>query len=356
MFFNGNYGNQWLGVPNFMNPFQMGLERRFQNREFRGNDSDEEEDEIERRERNRMMREHIRNRGREDNNLFMREERNYDDIDENNIVNQDENIYLEDLIYFPKKIYPKDDDEEDLNIISLSKFKEININKLKEDIFYYCASPETLLKLNQNIDEERNYELYKDLFTENFLYSQKEKNNIFKNKNIKIKSLIKSQKLSNYNDSLCLQMSNPPSDNNFQEKNLQFHNAFLILNKIEDITNIYKEIEEKKLLDKLKELLDIISKNKIEIKLLGFLIFSSIENNLCTLLNLIIDIFDKKNNEDNLITLGNILKEIQYNFKSIKVLFIFIKFCSSHQNILNSIKIDENKPNQFLSEDSLNFN
>ena len=123
MFFNGNYGNQWLGVPNFMNPFHRGLEGRFQNREFRGNDSDEEEDEIERRERNRMMREHIRNRGREDNNLFMREERNYDEFDENNIVNQDENIYLEDLIYFPKKIYPKDDDEEDLNKIYLSKFK-----------------------------------------------------------------------------------------------------------------------------------------------------------------------------------------------------------------------------------------
>ena len=267
---------------------------------------------------------------------------------------KDDHIYFEDLINFPKKIYPKYD-EEDINILSLSKFKEMNINKLKEDIFYYCSSPETLLKLSQNIDDEKNYEFYQDLISENFLYSQKEKNKLLTNENIKLKPLNKSQKLSNYSDSLCLKMSEPPPNINIQEKNIQMKNANLIINKIEEINMTYKEKDEK-IIEKLKELDTIIQNNKIEMKFLGFILFNCIENNLCNVLNLVIDKLEQKEKNETILTdFGNIFKSINENFKSVKILTLFIKFCSSHLNIIESIKIDEDKPNQFISENSLNF-
>ena len=149
-------------------------------------------------------------------------------------------------------------------------------------------------------------------------------------------------------------MSDTPIGLDVQEKNLQIKNANLIINKIEEIMVNYKE---ENVLDKLKELEEIIQKNKIEMKYLGLTLFNSIENNLGTLLNLIIDEIEKKENNDNILKeLGNIFKGINDNFKSVKLLFIFIKFLSSHQTILESIKIDENKFNLYISDNSLDFN
>ena len=305
----------------------------------------------------RQFLEMMRGRGRD--MRFFRNERRDSDEEEERIINEeeinlkDDNIYFEDLINFPKKIYPEIE-EEDLNILSLSKYKEININKLKEDIFYYCSSTETLLKLIQNIDEEKSYEFYQDINSENFIYSQKQKNIILRNGKIKLKSLFKSPKLSDYNELLCVKMSDTPIGLDVQEKNLQIKNANLIINKIEEIMVNYKE---ENVLDKLKELEEIIQKNKIEMKYLGLTLFNSIENNLGTLLNLIIDEIEKKENNDNILKeLGNIFKGINDNFKSVKLLFIFIKFLSSHQTILESIKIDENKFNLYISDNSLDFN
>ena len=281
--------------------------------------------------------------------------------EEEDMINSNENelndniIYFEDIIKYPKKLFIKNE-EEDLNIIPLSKYKEININKLKEDIFYYCSSPETLMKLSPNINDAKNYEFYHDLNSDIFSYSQKAKNNILSDKNIQLKSLIKPQKLSNYNDTLCIKLSEPPDTGNVQEKKSEIKNANLIINKIEEILLIYKEKNENEILEYLTELEKLIGDNKIEMKIIGFVLYNSIQNNLCMLLNIIMDEFNKKeNNEDIMKKFGNIFKGIYENFKSIKLLFLFIKFCHTHQNILEHINIDTNKPNQFISEDSLNF-
>ena len=315
----------------------------------------------------RIMNLHGRNMRRMDEEEFYRRERHLPPNEmrrfeeEEDMINPNENelndnvIYFEDIIKYPKKLFIKNE-EEDLNIIPLSKYKEININKLKEDIFYYCSSPETLMKLSPNINDAKNYEFYHDLNSDIFLYSQKGKNNILTDTNIQLKSLIKSKKLSNYNDTLCIKLSEPPDTGNIQEKKLEIKNANIIINKIEEILLIYKEKNENEILDNLTELEKLIRDNKIEMKILGFVLYNSIQNNLCTLLSLILDKFDKKeNNEDIMKKFGNIFKGIYENFKSIKLLFLFIKFCHTHQNILEHIIIDTNKPNQFISEDSLNF-
>jgi hypothetical protein len=150
-------------------------------------------------------------------------------------------------------------------------------------------------------------------------------------------------------------MSNLPKGANEQEKNNQIKNAYLIINKIEEIRMIYKEINDNEILEELKNLKEIIGNNKIELKILGFLTFNSIENNLCSLLNLIIDEFDKKKDENLLNNFGLIFNEIFESFKSVKLLFLFIKFLSSHNSVSEFVKIDANKSNQFISDKSLNF-
>lgn len=284
---------------------------------------------------------------------------NRNDVDRN-IINpeieevKDENIYFEDLINFPKKIFPKDDEEE-INTSHLTHMGLMNVNKLLEDIFYYCSPPETLKKLSQNTEEEKTYEFYQELNSENFIYAQKTRNKILTDLNTKIKSLVKDQKLSNFNDSLSIKMSNLPKGASEQEKNNQIKNAYLIINKIEEIRMIYKEINDNEILEELKNLKGIMENNKIELKALGSLTFNSIENNLCSLLNLIIDEFDKKKDENLLNNFGIIFNEIFESFKSVKLLFLFIKFLSSHSSVSEFIKIDTNKSNQFISEKSLNF-
>jgi hypothetical protein len=275
-----------------------------------------------------------------------------EDVIDNRLI--DDSIYLEDIIHFPKKIYAKKE-EEDINILSLSKFKEMNINKLKEDIFYYCSSPECLEKFRQSLDEDKNYEFYQNLDSKNFLYSQKQKTDILLDKNIKLKSLVKPKKLSDYKEELCVKLSEANNGGNIVEKKKQIKNANLILNKIEDILMIYKDKNETEIIEQLNELDKIIKDSKIQMKYLGFVLFNSIQNNLYTLLSLILDKIDKNEKNESILTaFGNIFKEIIENFKSIKLLFLFIKFCSLHQNILESIKIDTNKPNQFICEDSFN--
>ena len=140
-----------------------------------------------------------------------------------------------------------------------------------------------------------------------------------------------------------------------KKKKKQIKNANLIINKIEDITLIYKDENENNILEQLKELEELFRNNKIEMKYLGLVLFSSIENNLCLLMNLVLDEFDKKGNNDSITNFGIIFKGIYENFKSFKLLFLFIKFCSSHQNVLESIKIEQKEEEDFMVENSLNF-
>ena len=81
---------------------------------------------------------------------------------------------IEKLIFSDPNISPKNEDI-DYNSLKLIDFKINHINKLKEDIFYYCSSPQNLLNYKQFVSKEKYYELYKDLANSNFISSQKER-------------------------------------------------------------------------------------------------------------------------------------------------------------------------------------
>ena len=160
-----------------------------------------------------MMRHHMDRERDFDRHMFMnrRRRRRSEEGEENQIREEedifieekDDKIYFEDLLHFPKKLYEKNSEiENDMNIQSIQDFKKEKIDKLKEDIFYYCASPEILNKLSKTIEEEKTYKINQDLNTKNFLFSQKIKNIILNDNEAKLKNIIKEQKLSNFNNYL----------------------------------------------------------------------------------------------------------------------------------------------------------
>ena len=189
-------------------------------------------------------------------------------------------LSLESLITLPLTLNIDDDKEVDNEKTSIIAFKLKNMNKLLENILYYCSSPETLLHYKKNIDEESNYEFYKDLDCENFLLSQKKINKI-------ISSILKSDfntlikpKLRNY--------YNFYSKNSFINNNSKITNSNFIRKKLEEFTLFYiNETNENKILTYLNELKDEFQKNKIDMQSLGLTLFNYIENSLCLILNLI---------------------------------------------------------------------
>ena len=337
-----NFLNNWVGRPNrelmmamrgdpHMHRFIM-HEHEF-NERYRGRD-----------------RNHERHRESEENE---NEREQLKEVDE-----KDNKIYFIDLINFPKKLYEnKKDIDTENNILPLKEFKQEKINKLKEDIFYYCAEPEILSKLNNNVDDEKRYKIYKDLNTKNFLFSLKIKNMILNDKETKLKSLTKQRKLSNYIKDLPKKLiKNDLNEQEKEEQRLQIGNLHLISNKIDEIFSCYKEKENEEILNDIKELEKLISENKVNIKYIGFVTYNLLESNLCTLLESIINKFDRiENNENILKNLSSILFSINEKFKSVKLLFILIKFCSSNLQILESSELDKILLNQFISKDSLNI-
>ena len=86
------------------------------------------------------------------------EQRNEEE--EKSIEEKDDNIYFEDLLTFPKKLYEKKEDTEDnICLPSVLDFKKEKINKLKEEIFYYCAPPNILNKLSKTIEDENCFKI-----------------------------------------------------------------------------------------------------------------------------------------------------------------------------------------------------
>ena len=312
-----------------------------------------------------MMRRHHMDRDREmDRHRFMHRgrRRNSEENVENQIREEekffeenDDNIYFEDLLAFPKKLYEKNPDvENDMDMQSIHDFKMEKINKLKEDIFYYCASPEILNKLSKNNEEEKAYKINEDLNTKNFLFSQKIKNSILNDKETKLKNLIKEQKLSNYIKELPKKLSNLDFDEN--EKNREIENCSLITNKIDDILFNYNEKKEEHILDDLRQLEKLIKENKVTMHYLGFLTYNLLEINLYNLFNSIALKFEiEKNNENILKEFLNILVSVNKQVKSVKLLLMLIRFCNSHNKILESFKTEQINLDQLTSKDCINF-
>ena len=289
-----------------------------------------------------------------------REERRRRDSEENDndkrVEVKDDKLYFEDLISFPKKLYEKNEDiDNNISLSSIHEFKKEIIIKLKEDIFYYCSPPEILNKLNNNIEDEKSYGLYQNLYSKNFLYSQNIRNKVLKNKDIKLKNLIKNKTLSNSIKKLSGKLSNLEEIDK-EEKNKQIENCSLITNQIENINYNYKEKEEKQILEDLENLVRTIKENKIYMKFLGYLTYNLFETNLCNLLDsLLHNKFEQCQSKDNLIKFGNLLISIKDNIKSVKLLMLIIKFCNCHKDILNSLKSEQNNQEQLISKDIINF-
>ena len=280
------------------------------------------------------------------------------DSEENDkrVEEKDDKLYFEDLISFPKKLYEKNGDiDNNISLLPIQEFKKEKIIKLKEDIFYYCSPPEILNKLNNNIEDEKSYGLYQNLYSKNFLYSQSIRNKVLKDKEIKLKNLIKTKNLSNNFKKLSGKLSNLEEIDK-EEKNKQIENCSLITNQIENINYNYKEKEEKQILEDLENLVKLIKENKTSMKFLGFLTYNLFETNLCNLLDsLLQNKFERCKNKENLIKFGNLLISIKDNIKSVKLLMLILKFCNCHKDILNSLKSEQNNQEKLISKDIINF-
>ena len=303
---------------------------------------------IERMQRHHMdMYRHMGGRRRRNSEENERKEKEKED--------KDDKLYFNDLISFPKKLYEKNEDiDNNTSLLSIKEFKKEKINKLKEDIFYYCAPPEILNKLNNTIEDEKSYNIYQNLNTKNFVYSQNIRNKILKDKKTKLKSLIRDKNLSNIKE-LSGKLSDIEGIDK-EEKNKQIESCSLITNQIENINYNYKEKEEKQILEDLENLVELIKENKISMKFLGYVTYNLFEANLCNLLDsLLQNKFKKSKDKDNIIKYGNILISIKDNIKSVKLLMLIIKFCNCHKDLLNSFKLEQNNKEPLISKDIINF-
>ena len=84
-----------------------------------------------------------------------------------------ENILTLESLLLP--IMPSKKKEENKKKLSLYDFKKNNLNNLEEEILYYCLSPKSLLNFKSNLDNQKNYEFYNDIDSENFMVSQEER-------------------------------------------------------------------------------------------------------------------------------------------------------------------------------------
>ena len=228
--------------------------------------------------------------------------------------------------------------------------KKKNLNKLKEKLLYYYASPEILLNFKKN--EEEKYDFYKNLDCENFLSSQDE---LFKIILSGLKSdgdvEVKKNKQNKLYIDLCRFI---PSNNN----NNVIINANIIGRKLDELNYYFikKEIDENKILIILNEIKDIFLKNIIDMESIGIVFFNYIERNLIHILQIIENKLSEKNEIKILSSFILICIDLLKNFHSTKLYFFVLKFLKFHNDVLNSTKSALNKEIiQFIPNNILNF-
>ena len=120
-----------------------------------------------------------------------------------------ENIW-ETLLSIPQTITISENEiqEETRNKSTLNDFQERSLNLIKEDLFYYFSTPESLSHFKNNLEEEFHYEFYTDLDCQNFLLAQKERfKKILYFSQINLSSLKKPSSLGNFNNNFCYKAS-----------------------------------------------------------------------------------------------------------------------------------------------------
>ena len=285
----------------------------------------------------------------------------FNDFQSENYLNSQNNSSisssLEYLISTPQITNSSSDNQEvDLNELTLIDFKRRNLNNLKEDLLYYFSSPETILHFKSIVEEENIYDFFKDLDCENFLDAQKERiKKILSVYNSDLDSQMKISKLSNYNNSFCAKASLIQDNEKINEKLI---NANLLGIKMDECSELCtkQEIDENRLIAFLYELKDIFQIRSIDMESLGLIHFNYIEKNLIFILKIIENKFIEKKNKQNLITLVFIFVDILKSFHSTKLYFYIIKFLKQHQEILDSTKLEPNKEIiQFIPNNCFNF-
>ena len=242
----------------------------------------------------------------------------------------------------------------DESILSLSKFKELNMNKVKEDMLYYCSSSEILSKLDANNSEylfrESDSEFYNDLSVKSFLDRQNQILYFLKTRD-KVKTIEKDIKLGNLIDSFKEKTNKISAETN--EDLNQVNN---ILNTIQKAMTIL--IKEKNNINNkdipINILNDINSKlkiNKNKIDKVRKELYIILENNLFMLIALIERIFGK--DEGKMIECFNVFLDMINNINSNRLLFMIFQLLHKYNNISNKIKYDTS--HKLRDEDSIDF-
>ena len=188
-----------------------------------------------------------------------------DDYDDGKFDDEEDLIEpsLEDLLSSPKIFKIKDkniveEDNDKESNLSLSEFKKKHINKLYEDMLYYFSSPEILKNYKSSIEDEKNYDFYKDLDSESFVVEQKKRVEIILElPKINLDSAIKSKKLVNYEN-----LFQPDLLKNDEENKKKYINIHLLRKKMKECFYLcLNENDEIKILSYLNELKEEFKKN-----------------------------------------------------------------------------------------------
>ena len=253
---------------------------------------------------------------------------------------------IEDLLSLEPKISPKNEDI-DYNSLKLIEFKKMQVNKLKEDIIYYCSSPQKLLNYKKIESSEKEFEFYKDLDTENFLISQKEKSDIILNK-----------KEYPQNNLVILDNVNVSAEISFPEKNSKNKLTMQSMNLLCKKLNIYNFIELKELdSNQILVYLDEIKSHFIREKISPYTCGITLYNLVIYYINLILEIISDKFNEKNynILQFIFILKNICSHVSSVQLKFYLLKIIRDNTNTLKELNIDFNNYQIFM-ENFINFN
>ena len=317
------------------------------------------------RERERRRRGRSRGEGRGRRRRLRRDNNNQnDDYYENYYDDYDDGKYddesdlmepsLEDLLSTPKITDANvnvEDDKDKENNLTRTEFKKKHINKLYEDMLYYFSSPEILKNYKSNIEEEKNYDFYKDIDSENFIIEQKERvKTILGLPKINLDSVIKSRKLVNYEN-----IFQPILLENEEENKKKYINANLLRKKMKEYFDLcLNENDEIKILSYLNELKEEFKKNLLDIEILGLVFFNYIEDYLVQILTLIAKKLDQNKNKKNINDFIMICSNILKYFKSSQLIFFIIKYSKQYLEILEILESKDDLV-QFIPNKMINF-
>ena len=272
------------------------------------------------------------------------------------IIKNKSNAYsLNDLLassfstyFLPLNHIAKKSDE---SILTLSKFKELNLNKVKEDMLYYCSPVDILSKLDINnseyIFQESDYEFYNDLSIKTFCQRQKELIECFKDDEEGKHKIEKNKQLNYWKDSL---KGKENQINN--KKNEELRGINNLMKYIQNGMRIFsKEKNEETLLKALNEITSIFKKEKFCFEYIGYEMHIIIENNLIFLIGIIEKRF--ANNEELMGKLIGTFIDMNTYIKSNRLFFYLIQLLKKYNNISEKIKFDKNR--QIISEESIDL-